>query len=45
MQERFKVYGRGGRPCTRCGTPIDKIRVGGRGTWYCPFCQRLEGSS
>jgi formamidopyrimidine-DNA glycosylase len=45
MQERFKVYGRGGRPCTRCGTPIDKIRVGGRGTWYCPFCQRLDGSS
>jgi formamidopyrimidine-DNA glycosylase len=41
MQERFKVYGRGGQPCTRCGTPIDKIRVGGRGTWYCPTCQRL----
>jgi formamidopyrimidine-DNA glycosylase len=42
MQERFRVYGREGEPCTRCGTPIDKIRAGGRGTWYCPNCQRLE---
>ena len=25
-----------GEPCERCGTPIDKIRVAGRGTWYCP---------
>jgi formamidopyrimidine-DNA glycosylase len=38
-QHEFKVYGRGGEPCERCGTPIDKIRVGGRGTWYCPRCQ------
>ena len=41
MQHEFKVYGRGGEPCERCGTPIDKIRVAGRGTWYCPNCQRL----
>jgi formamidopyrimidine-DNA glycosylase len=40
-QREFKVYGRGGEPCERCGTPIDKIRVAGRGTWYCPQCQRL----
>jgi formamidopyrimidine-DNA glycosylase len=40
-QHEFKVYGRGGDPCERCGTPIDKIRVAGRGTWYCPSCQRL----
>ena len=39
-QHEFKVYGRGGEPCERCGTPIDKIRVAGRGTWYCPSCQR-----
>jgi formamidopyrimidine-DNA glycosylase len=38
-QHEFKVYGRGGEPCDRCGTPIDKIRVAGRGTWYCPTCQ------
>lgn len=40
MQDEFKVYGRGGEPCDRCGTPIEKIRVAGRGTWYCPHCQR-----
>ena len=39
MQDEFKVYGRGGEPCDRCGTPIEKIRVAGRGTWYCPACQ------
>jgi formamidopyrimidine-DNA glycosylase len=44
MQERFRVYGREGEPCPRCGTPIDKIRAGGRGTWYCPNCQRRAGS-
>jgi formamidopyrimidine-DNA glycosylase len=42
MQDRFRVYGREGRPCTRCGTPIDKIRTAGRGTWYCPSCQPLD---
>jgi formamidopyrimidine-DNA glycosylase len=41
MQDRFRVYGRAGEPCHRCGTPIDKIRAAGRGTWYCPTCQRL----
>jgi formamidopyrimidine-DNA glycosylase len=41
MQHEFNVYGREGEPCPRCGTPIGKTRAGGRGTWYCPFCQRL----
>jgi formamidopyrimidine-DNA glycosylase len=40
MQDEFKVYGRAGEPCPRCGTPIEKVRAGGRGTWYCPHCQR-----
>jgi formamidopyrimidine-DNA glycosylase len=40
MQEEFRVYGREGEPCERCGTPIEKIRAAGRGTWYCPSCQR-----
>jgi formamidopyrimidine-DNA glycosylase len=43
-QDEFKVYGRGGEPCDRCGTVIDKIRVAGRGTWYCPSCQRLPAA-
>jgi formamidopyrimidine-DNA glycosylase len=40
MQREFRVYGREGEPCERCGTPVAKTRVGGRGTWYCPRCQR-----
>jgi formamidopyrimidine-DNA glycosylase len=39
MQREFRVYGREGEPCDRCGTPIAKTRVGGRGTWFCPRCQ------
>jgi formamidopyrimidine-DNA glycosylase len=43
MQREFKVYGRDGEPCDRCGTPIEKIRAAGRGTWFCPRCQvRVE---
>jgi formamidopyrimidine-DNA glycosylase len=41
MQEEFRVYGRAGEPCPRCGTPIEKTRAGGRGTWFCPRCQVL----
>ena len=41
MQHEFKVYGREGEPCERCGHPIEKIRAGGRGTWFCPNCQPL----
>ena len=41
MQDEFRVYGREGLPCRRCGTPIAKARVGGRGTCYCPRCQPL----
>jgi formamidopyrimidine-DNA glycosylase len=42
MQEELRVYGRAGEPCFRCGTPVEKIRAGGRGTWFCPICQRLD---
>jgi formamidopyrimidine-DNA glycosylase len=41
MQEEFRVYGRDGEPCRRCGATISKTRVGGRGTWFCPHCQPL----
>jgi formamidopyrimidine-DNA glycosylase len=41
MQDEFKVYGRLGEPCDRCGSQIEKTRVAGRGTWYCPVCQAL----
>jgi formamidopyrimidine-DNA glycosylase len=45
MQDEFKVYGRGGEPCDRCGTPIAKTRLGGRGTWFCPRCQPAPGQA
>ena len=34
------VYQRTGLPCRKCNTPIRRILVGGRGTHYCPHCQR-----
>ncbi len=41
MQEHLIVYGQTGKPCFRCGTAIEKTRVAGRGTHFCPNCQRL----
>jgi endonuclease VIII len=41
--ERLFVYGRGGRPCWRCGSRIAVRTHGGdlpRTTWWCPSCQR-----
>jgi formamidopyrimidine-DNA glycosylase len=35
------VYGRDGQACRTCGTPVSKIRVGQRGTHFCPHCQQL----
>jgi formamidopyrimidine-DNA glycosylase len=34
------AYGQQGRPCPRCETPMRKVVLGGRGTTYCPTCQR-----
>ena len=42
MQHEFEVYGREGEPCSRCGTLIVKMRIAGRGTWFCRSCQALE---
>ncbi len=40
FQLEHRVYGRGGEACRVCGTAIKKIVVGGRGTHFCPRCQR-----
>ncbi len=37
-----RVFRKEGTPCQRCGTVIEKIRVAGRGTHVCPYCQRLS---
>lgn len=39
-QENLKVYGKEGTPCPVCGSEIKYIKLGGRGTHYCPVCQR-----
>jgi formamidopyrimidine-DNA glycosylase len=40
---KFKVaHGRGKR-CSNCGTPIERIKVRNRGTYFCPRCQPLSG--
>jgi formamidopyrimidine-DNA glycosylase len=38
--QQFEVYDRKGKPCHRCRTPIQRIVLGGRGTYFCPNCQR-----
>lgn len=35
-----KVYDRVGKPCIACKTPIKRISLGGRGTYFCPKCQK-----
>jgi formamidopyrimidine-DNA glycosylase len=40
FQLEHRVYLRTGQPCTVCGTPIQRITVAGRGTHFCPHCQR-----
>ncbi|MNY17031.1 Formamidopyrimidine-DNA glycosylase [compost metagenome] len=40
-QDFLRVFGREQEPCPVCGTPIVKTWLGGRGTHYCPRCQRL----
>jgi len=38
-QDFLQVYGRGGQPCYKCGSRLERIRVAGRGTVFCPRCQ------
>jgi formamidopyrimidine-DNA glycosylase len=38
-QDYLRVFRRADQPCPRCGTPIERTVVGGRGTYFCPKCQ------
>jgi formamidopyrimidine-DNA glycosylase len=40
MQNEFRVYRRTGKPCPRCGTPIQRVRLAGRSAHFCPSCQK-----
>jgi formamidopyrimidine-DNA glycosylase len=41
-QEFLNVYGREGQPCLRCGTPIRRILIGQRSSYFCPRCQAAK---
>ena len=42
FQNYFQVYQQENHPCPRCGNPIQKTKVGQRGTHFCPRCQKLD---
>ncbi len=41
FRRKLRVYGRAGQPCRDCDTTLKKITVAGRGTVFCPECQRV----
>lgn len=43
FQNHLQMYGKEGTACVVCGGEIEKIKVAGRGTHYCPICQPLKG--
>ena len=45
FQNHFKVYQRTGEPCAICGTPIERMVLGQRGTHFCPYCQPLKAGA
>jgi hypothetical protein len=44
-QRRHRAYGREGKPCYRCGTPIRRAIVAGRSSYFCPRCQPVPRGS
>jgi len=36
----LKAYKREGQPCLRCGSPLQRIKIAGRSSFFCPECQR-----
>ncbi len=41
FQFRHMVYRKEGQPCPVCGTPIQRVKVSGRSSYYCPHCQPI----
>ena len=44
FQSKLKAYGKAGEKCPRCGSVFQFIKVNGRGTTYCPKCQKKKGA-
>jgi len=40
FQEYLKVYGRHQQPCKKCGSALQRTRIGGRSSHFCPHCQK-----
>ncbi len=40
LEKILRAYGREGKPCRRCGEPIQRIAQGGRSTYFCRRCQK-----
>jgi len=40
FQEALAVYGREGEACLRCAGTVERVKQGGRSTYFCPGCQR-----
>ena len=38
----LRVYGREGQPCKKCQSTIERVVIGGRGSCYCPVCQKKK---
>lgn len=43
MQNELQVYDKENAPCPLCGTPIRRIFMNGRSTFFCPLCQKEKG--
>jgi len=42
FQRLHRVYNREGQPCKRCRTPIERMQVAGRSSYFCPACQPVR---
>jgi formamidopyrimidine-DNA glycosylase len=40
FQKILKVYRRAGKKCASCGTIVQREKMGQRGTFFCPVCQK-----
>ena len=40
FQLKHRVYGREGKPCRKCGTPVKRVVIAARSSHYCPKCQK-----
>ncbi|KTG17414.1 MULTISPECIES: bifunctional DNA-formamidopyrimidine glycosylase/DNA-(apurinic or apyrimidinic site) lyase [unclassified Guyparkeria] len=42
FRQTLNVYERTGKPCRRCGSPVERTVLGQRSTWFCPTCQPTD---